>query len=206
MDGAKSLGEYLVLDEAHAIKNTTSQTYEAIKVLRTRCNTCVIRLRFSFSYKNPELLRQGRDVNQQPSLPCVRNRNMSAPTTLGFRSAAFGHGLMRGVHVMKAHEENTGVPLASSLQQFRAKVDDAVHASAEQSQLFKLAQSEFVKLQLCLEDLRSQIETCRWKIEYPDMGKDGLVPSAGPYQILHLYCQLLDQGRHSQAPRVSVSS
>ncbi|KAB5580374.1 P-loop containing nucleoside triphosphate hydrolase protein [Coniochaeta sp. 2T2.1] len=42
MDGAKSLGEYLVLDEAHAVKNTDSQTYNAVKLLRSRCNTCVM--------------------------------------------------------------------------------------------------------------------------------------------------------------------
>jgi hypothetical protein len=42
MEGAKLLGGYLVLDEAHMIKNTDSQTYKAIKYLRSRCNTCIM--------------------------------------------------------------------------------------------------------------------------------------------------------------------
>ncbi|KAL2016391.1 hypothetical protein VTK56DRAFT_3813 [Thermocarpiscus australiensis] len=36
------LGEYLILDEAHAIKNTASRTYAAIEMLRSFFNTCIM--------------------------------------------------------------------------------------------------------------------------------------------------------------------
>lgn len=41
-EGAKPLGEYLILDEAHHIKNFQSLTYWAIKKLRLSFNTCVM--------------------------------------------------------------------------------------------------------------------------------------------------------------------
>jgi hypothetical protein len=47
---------------------------------------------------------------------------------------------------VSAYVYHTDVLLASSLQQFRARVDDIVHATAETRQLFELAQIEFVKL------------------------------------------------------------
>lgn len=41
-DGAKKLGEYLVLDEAHTIKNTDGLTYAAIELLRSLFATCLM--------------------------------------------------------------------------------------------------------------------------------------------------------------------
>ena len=42
MDGVRMLGRHLVLDEVHAIKNTSTQTYAAIKMLRKRFTCCLM--------------------------------------------------------------------------------------------------------------------------------------------------------------------
>ena len=42
MDGARMLGRHLVLDEVHPTKNTTTQAYAAIKMLRKRFICCLM--------------------------------------------------------------------------------------------------------------------------------------------------------------------
>ncbi|OIW23323.1 hypothetical protein CONLIGDRAFT_693943 [Coniochaeta ligniaria NRRL 30616] len=77
---------------------------------------------------------------------------------------------------------HTEVLLGSSLRQLQAR-DDIVHTT-QQSEAFMNAKGNFAKLQVCTEGLRIQIENRHWQMNFPDMGRDRVVPSAGPFQIL----------------------